>query len=418
MLNERRRQWSPVLLLLVIVLGSAGLACVRHSEEALIWCGPATAQNIIENDKKSGCPGSIPQEDLWAIIQAERVDPNWDTDPTGMAKALKRSCTSWNWVPIKKTDEAVFMHNVAYYMQHYQYPAAVVLDTLPHNSYVAHAEHWVDVIGALTTPAATSPTTTPVTVDWVFYIDPAPPTFGDPALLEIVSGATWFARLQPVNKPASVYHGNYVAAIEPPETTGKAIARHEPRAGNIQPVAGVAASAVARLKQLVADPRVVELTQKHDLVRALKTCELPETSLAANLEKARPLAPMLVNRGAGAYYLIPLTFEGATANGQAQAAVAINAYDGSLQEVGLFKPRGYLSKDQIAENARKLPQLSEVATLDAELVYSADTPAAHRLLPLWRLKGNGRTVDLDTQGHEVRRVPVAVGPEVPAVRPR
>jgi len=401
------------------------VACVRHSEEALIWCGPATAQNIIENDTKSGCPSSVLQEDLWAIIESERVDPNWDTDPVGMQKALQRSCTHWSWVPFQHTDETTFMRGLTWFMQHYEYPAAVVLNTLPHNSYTAHAEHWVDVIGAATTPAATSPMTTPVTVDWVIYVDAAPPAFGDQAILEIVSGSTWFARLQPVNKPASTtYHGNYVAIVEPPETTGKAVARPEPLTGNIQPVARVAESAIARVKQLASDPKVVEMTRKYDLARAFKAYELPETSLSANLERAHALAPMLVNAKRAAYYLVPLTFEGSAASGQAQAAVAINAYDGSLQELGLFRPMKYFNRDQVIENARKLPELANASTVEAELVYPAAAATAHKLMPLWAVKGDGRTLEFDAQGDQIRLAPSTVSPAVtrtpvrPAVNPR
>jgi hypothetical protein len=424
MLNEQRRHWS-LILLLIVTLGGAGVACVRHSEEALTWCGPATAQNIIENDTKSGCPSSVLQEDLWAIIESERVDPNWDTDPVGMQKALQRSCTSWGWIPVTDTDETKFMRGLTWFMQHYEYPAAVVLNTLPHNSDTAHSEHWVDVIGAATTPAATLPMTTPVTVDWVIYVDPAPPAFGDQAILEFVSGSTWFARLQPVNKPASAaYHGKYVAIVEPPETAGKAVAHREPLTGTIQPVAHVAESAIARVKQLASDPKVVEMTRKYDLARALKAYELPGATLGANLEKAHALAPMLVNRQGGAYYLVPLTFEGSAASGQAQAAVAMNAYDGSLQEVGLFRPMKYSSKDQVIENARKLPELAKVVTVEAELVYSTTTGTAHKLMPLWTVKGDGRTFDFDAQGNQVRLGPLAVHPAVtrtpvrPAVNPR
>jgi hypothetical protein len=414
MLNEQRRHWSPGLLLTVIALGSVGMGCERHSEEALTWCGPATAQMIIENDTKSGCPTSVLQEDLWAIIEAERVDANWDTDPVGMQKALKRSCTSWSWMPIAKTDEAVFMHNVAYFMQHYEYPAAVVIDTLPHNSHSAHAEHWVDVIGAGTTPAATLPTTTPVTVDWVIYVDPAPPAFGDQAILDVVSGSTWFTRLQPVNKPASAaYHGKYVAVVEPPETTGRAVARREPLIGSIRPAASVAEMALGHVKRLAAEPRVAEAMKKYDLARVLKAYDLPEASVTANLSKARALAPMLVNRGGGAYYLVPLTFEGAASAGQAQAAVAINAYDGSFQELGLFRATRYLSRDQLIASARKHPELAKVAAVDAELVYAATAPTAHKLMPLWRVKGDGRTFDFDAQGNELRvKAPLAVSPDV------
>jgi len=130
-----------------------------------------------------------------------------------------------------------------------------------------------------------------------------------------------------VNKPASTtYHGNYVAIVEPPETTGKAVARPE-TADRQYPArsTGRRVGHCPRETACISDPKVVEMTRKYDLARAFKAYELPETSLSANLERAHALTPMLVNAKRAAYYLVPLTFEGSAASGQAQAAVAINA---------------------------------------------------------------------------------------------
>ncbi len=152
----------------------------------------------------------------------------------------------------------------------------------------------------------------------------------------------------------------------------------------------------------------------------LKAYGLPEPTLTANLRRAQALEPLLVNREGAAYYLVPITFEGAQSAGLAQGAVAINAYDGSFQEVGLFRATKYLGKRQIIERARGLAPLAKARALEADLTYSAATPTAHRLMPLWRVTGDGKTFEFDPRGNQVRSpvpLPVEPSPDRPPAPP-
>ncbi len=400
-MKRHQRLLAELAILIVFVL--TGSACATtNSEEALIWCGPATAQMIIENDDKSGCPSSVLQEDLWTIIENNQVDSAWDTDPVGMEKALENSCTGWSWMPIGVTDEASFMHNVAYYIYRYEYPAAVVLDTLPHSTYPSHAEHWVNVLGVVTDQ---NPTTVPpgtiVNLEYVLYVDPSPPVFGDPAVIDLVSGTTWFTKLESVDKPASGYHGQYVAVIEPPEIKGLVKAKRQADLGEIISSERAIETAMHSLKNLMADDRAAEMMERYDLSRIMKAYGLPAGRPLENLERARPLEPMLVNRKRGAYYIVPLTVEGSKWQDHAQAAVAINAYDGSFQELGLFKPTQYANTERIIEVAGKLPQLRGEKIIDLDLVFPTTAHATHRLMPLWSVRTEKQQLLLDNQGNLV-----------------
>jgi hypothetical protein len=403
MMFKSKTQWLPVKLAAVIVLCIAGAACSLHSEEALTWCGPATAQMIIENDAKSSCPNTVLQEDLWADIESFRVDPAWDTDPIGMEKTLEKYC-SWHWSPLSQTDETYFMRRVAYYMHRYSYPAAVVLDTNPHPSYPSHAEHWVDVMAVLTDkdPVST-PSTTPITLEYVFYVDPSPLVFGDDPIVQVVTGTTWYSSLEPVNKPASSYHGKYVAVIEPPEIKGKMVAMKEPLIGEIMHQEKAAEIAMKAVDELMHNDRVIKLLEEHDVSRVMKRYGFPDPSPIESFRKARPLEPLLVNEKQAAYFVVPLTFEGSRWPGYAQAAVAVNAYDGSFQELGMFKAIRYPDRNRIIETASRLPQLErEGGVVDIRPVFTRSA-LAHRLMPLWQVQTERQVHHVDALG---RLVPV------------
>jgi hypothetical protein len=398
----------PVLLVMVpamVLIMATSIGCVTtHSEEALTWCGPATAQMIIENDSRSGCPSTILQEDLWTIIQDNRVDHLWDTDPIGMEKALELSCTGWSWVPVSDTNKSRFMHSVAYFIQKYDYPAALVLDTNPHSSYPAHAEHWVDVLSVITDQdPTTAPPGTTVGLEYVFYVDPSPPVLGDNAIIELVSGSTWLSRLAKVDKPTSTYHDRFVAVIEPPEVKGMVAVKREPTSGEIIPPKRAVELAMSRLRGLLSDQRASRMLARHDLSRVMKRYGLPSRRPMENLERARPLEPLLVNRKRAAYYVVPLSFEGSRFTNHAHAAIAINAYDGSFQELGLFEPTRYPSKKKMLELTRKHPRLRQEKVLGIELVYPDATPEAHRLMPLWKVRTEKRQILLTNQGEVIKQ---------------
>jgi hypothetical protein len=236
----------------------------------------------------------------------------------------------------------------------------------------------------------------------VLYVDPSPPVFGDDAIIQLVTGTTWFSRLEPVNKPASGYHGQYVAVIEPPEVKGMVVARKEPLIGELMPRERAAEAALASLEKLLSSDRVAKLLDRHDVSRIMKEYGLPAADPRESFERAHPLEPMLVNQDKGAYFVVPLAFAGSRWEGHAQAAVAINAYDGSFQELGVFKPMHYLNREQVIKTASRLPQLEREGIVDATPVFTRSSHA-HRLMPLWQVKTDRRVHHLDTLG---RLVPV------------
>ncbi|MCP4661810.1 MAG: hypothetical protein GY856_40930, partial [bacterium] len=92
-------------------LHSVFLAVPNHSEEALIWCGPAVGEMVME-----GYPGGTGcdelQADVWTEILAHK-DPTeaaWDTDPVGLAGAMMSLCPpTGSWSVFHNTDATQIM---------------------------------------------------------------------------------------------------------------------------------------------------------------------------------------------------------------------------------------------------------------------------------------------------------------------
>jgi hypothetical protein len=357
-------------------LHSVMLSVPDHPEEALTWCGPATAQMLMEGYPSGTC--SVLQEDIWTEIQTYKAESMWDTDPAGLGGAMKHLCPPvGTWSVHAKTDAQALMYDVAYWMNRMNYPVAGLLNTLPHNSYAAHAEHWVAIRGIITdADPVMNPT---VNLVFVWFNDPAV-ALGDPSIERFISGSTWYSEFQPVTKPTSSYSGKYVAVIEPPQIKGKAVAPAEILKG-----------------KLITPGSAVEQAAKW--IEEYKLYEIGPYKL---LKKSKPLPPLLVNSRYGGYYIVPFA-EGSET--RAEAAILINAYTGGFQEAGVFKPRSFMSEKEARSIALRYAQAKKTKKVSAELMLPVKERMMSRYFPFWKVIVDGRTVGVTQQGQVLTKIP-------------
>lgn len=350
---------------------SAFVTVTGHSEEALTWCGPATGQMVMGGYPTSAC--TLDQVDVDASIQAHKVEGNWDTDPAGLRDAMMELCPppgGGHWVVYARTDASSLTHSEAYWMTRNHFPVAALLSTTSHNSFGPHQEHWVAIKGMVTD---VDPTTNPtVTLNYVFFVDPAVP-LGDPPLERFVSGGVWLSELQAVTKTPSAYNGQFVAVIEPPPTIGK-----------------------VRFKQLVLVGRPIRIPEAvRAATRWVRDLKLTEMATFREFAGAQAGEPVLVNAKRGGYYIVPFAVPGKPA----ALAVLVNAYNGDFLEAGRFTPRKFLPERTALERLRSAFRLKDPigpADYKAELVSTPD--AATRYLPEWRITTRGRTLAVGQLG--------------------
>ena len=353
-----------------------------HSEEALTWCGPATGQMVVAGYPMSAC--TVAQADMDMSIQAHKVEGNWDTDPPGLRDAMTEQCplpAGHIWYVFHPTDAAQLMHSAAYWMTQNQYPVAALLATASHNSYLPHQEHWV-VITAIVTDL--NPVGNPtVTLQFVQFVDPSPAIFGDPPLVRYVSAATWYAGQTAVTK-TSTYNGQFVAIVEPPVATGRA---------------------VSAIKLLLTGTVIRPVEAQRFATEAVLKLKLAGNAAFREFANTKPLAPLLVNAKRGGYYLVPFSVDGKSSS----LAVIVNAYNGEFQEAGHFAPRTFLSEEEAlghAGRALRLQKPLQRGQITTELVASPE--AGHPYAPVWQITTGNRTLHVNQLG---------VVREIPAVRP-
>jgi len=386
MINKtiKNSAWRLVLALgtLLIALSSASadpltsvmLNVPDRSEEALTWCGPATAQMIMEGYPSGSC--AVLQEDAWAAIQTYKTEALWDTDPVGMKEAIQHLCpppAGHNWVAFSNSNAQSLMYSVAYWMNKNKYPVAGLLSTAPHNALPGHGEHWVAIRGIITDKDPTIPGNNSVDLKFVWFNDPSPENLGDSSIERLVTGSVWYGEFQPVNKAGSVYNGKYVAVIEPPRLRGVAIAPKEVLTGRI-----------------ITPEEAVKHASEW-----IETFKLYDLKPYENLRRAKALKPLLVNRARGGYYIIPYEEERSRLAG---TAILVNAYTGNFQEIGAFKPVSYVSKEEIIGNTLRQLNIEKAKTADAELVYTKSGKSDHRYFPSWKVTINKKTVNIDHRG--------------------
>ncbi|MBI5042525.1 MAG: hypothetical protein HZC10_01545 [Nitrospirae bacterium] len=359
-------------------LHSVMLTVPDHPEEALNWCGPATGQMIMEGYPAGSCTKL--QEDIWMAVQGYKTEAMWDTDPVGLKEAMKHLCPpAGTWSVHAKTDPQAVMYDVAYWMTKNNYPAAGLLNTLSHNAYTSHGEHWVAIRGIITDKDPTLPGNTSVNLQFIWFNDPSPVNLGDPSVERFVSGSQWYSEFQPVAKVGSGYQGKYVAVIEPPEIKGKAISPAEVLIGKV-------------------------ITPEDAMKYAAKWIEeykLYEMEPYKILRKTSALTPLLVNKSHGGYYIIPYAVEEKSAH----AAIIINAYTGNFQEVGAFKPAAYMPKEEAINIALKHLGVEKPKKADAELIFPIGEQTVSRYFPIWKVTADRKVLGVDHQGKIYTKIP-------------
>lgn len=351
-----------------------------HGEEALTWCGPATAQMIMEGYPAGGCTET--QTNIWGSILSYKVEAMWDTDPAGLRGAMLNLCPppAGTWSIYHETDPAVIMHSAAKWMTNNSYPVAILLNTSSHNTITSHKEHWAAIQSIKTDLDPTTNST--VNLKTVVIVDPGVPYTTTPSP-QWISGSDWYStEFQPVDpliKLGSAYINEYVAIIEPPEIKGRALAPLEVMTGNL----------------------ILPGDVKKYVVRELKENGLYEMEAFRALKKLKPVEPLLVNRNFGGYYLVPFTRGGAA--GPASAAVLINAYTGSLKQVKIYgEPVKFITKDDALKIA--LPYLNDKPEMArAELLYHRGQ-SENQFSPYWQVIANKKTVRVDMEGKIITRL--------------
>lgn len=353
---------------------SVSVFVTPSAQEALTWCGPATAQMAM-----TGYPGGTgctrTQAALWLAIQGHKVESFWDTDPVGLEKTLEDCGGSWT-----VTNDAVketVMYWVARWMTQFHYPVAALLDTAPYSEFPAHEEHWVLIIGVQTDVDPT--TTTTVNLQGVWVIDPEVPLGVPPTpSVQFFTAAQWYAAFQAVTKASSAYHGKYVAVIEPPEVTGQAVA----------PGPLVLTGRVIAVEEALAAAR-----------RHIEEYRLADSGRFEALREARPLTPLLVNQEQGGYYLIPYSTDGETAG----VGLLVNAYTGDLLQAGTFERTRFLSAQEAGELARRHLGGQAGGPVVAEAVFLREAGAG-RYRPTWKVRVGDRRVGVTQSGEVVPRI--------------
>lgn len=346
---------------------STFIAVPGHSEEALTWCGAATGQMIIGGYPAGAC--TVLQADVWASIQANKAEATWDTDPAGLKAAMMDPAvcaSSAHWSIFANTDPQQLMWSVAYWMKRMHYAAAAVLDTAGHSSIASHKEHWVVIKGIVTDLDPTTAST--VNLQYVLIVDPSPASFGDPPLERFLSGSQWYSMFKTVTLGTSTYAGKYVALIEPPPTTGIAVAKRQPLIGKV-----------------IRPERAVAAAQRALLI------DLRRAGVFDDMRELRPEMPLLVNPKRGGYYLV--SFRGAKGSAM---AVLINAYSGAFMEAARMKPRPILPRNEALSMARRFLRRDQAKNAEAALeAREGESP----YFPTWRVALNGDEVLIDVAGN-------------------
>ncbi|NOZ77972.1 MAG: hypothetical protein GXP48_02085 [Acidobacteria bacterium] len=334
----------------------------------MTWCGPATAEMVMQGYPSGAC--TISQADAWLSILANKSETAWDTDPAGLRGALMSLCpppASGHWVVYARTNANKLMYSVAYWMTRNNFPVPLLLDTDPHNSYTAHREHWIVIRGIVTDQDPTTHSTVDLTYVWL--VDPGVP-LGDPPLERYVSASIFLGELSPVNKASSAFNGKYVAVIEPPARRGIVRVRREIMTG--RPIPPEKAAAFAR--------------------RWIRKLRLAEMEPFCGAQSARPQAPILVNPKRGGYYIVPFARRGEAPS----LAVLVNAYTGEFQEIDRFSPRPLLDEREAIRRSAAVLRLRDLSEARA---YTVSGPGiAPRYLPAWRIETPGGSAVVTGRG--------------------
>jgi len=351
-----------------------------------------------------GYPGAVDhpftQTHIWNRIGVHQNDPGavWATDPDGLRDTLMElgGGPGVSWSIFANTNAQSLMHSVTFWMNRRHFPTPVLVD--PGGSSYGSFQHWVMVEGFITD--VNPETNSTVDLQFIDIVDPwSPPCATNTAggVRQTISGATWFTTYwgTPGNYPASKWHGNYVAVVEPPVREGLAKAKRQVQEG-----------------KLISPEEAVRF--------ALKWYEelgFEKRPAYQGLRGTAPLEPLLVNQEKNGYYLVPFGYR----EGQlSQGALLVNAYSGEFEEIGVFqRPITYLDRDRAiglglcfsctGKEERLADAKERREMVNAELVFRTSAQTQSRFMPVWSVEIWDRTVYVTQQ----ERVYVELMPMMP-----
>ena len=342
------------------------------------WCSAASVQMILEG-YPNGVEHPLKQSDIWNKIQSHKQESWPGSDPDGVRGALMElgGDPGVNWVIFKDSSPESLMYSIAYWMTKRRYPTATLGGK--ENSY----EHWMVIRGFETDADPT--TTSSVTLNKIYVTSPNKCETGQTSGDDLeVQGEFWYTQAwgNPSGFPASKWNGYLVAVIEPPLKKGVARARRQPTEGRVIPPDDAARRAEKILRELMTD----------------------RTGRYQALRGTAPLPPLLVNRQAKGYYLVPLGLRGRV---QSAGAIMLNAYNGEFAGVGvLAQPMQYISETQASTIALQFlgPAGKGQNVRSAELLFRFTKETHGWLRPAWVVRTDDFTVYVTQNGKAYRNL--------------
>lgn len=323
------------------------------------YSGPACAQMTMNAAPGTSCRILMSQDDIYSSIISHNTEPSlWFSDPNGLEWVLENLMPCGNWSIFSNPDRYYVMGKALYYMHSNNYLVPLLITS---------GEHWVVMRGFTTD--ITPPFSGTVSLNEVVIYDPYP---GPSGATYIINGSTWYSSSDywksPINKPGSVWNGNYVAVIEPPEGDIKVeIPPLEVLMGKIFPIEDLFIKVNKWLKE------------RRELLRSIE---------GLKIERLKQLPPVLVNKRYGGYYIFPFEAQ------SQQLVILMNAYTGEFQELGIFsEPIRYLSEEEairasedfLISREKRLVKIFNFVAKPPELVFDPSIANTGRYLPLWKV---------------------------------
>jgi hypothetical protein len=370
-----------------------------YGQEQSDWCGPATAQMIMNGYPDPAHCLFYSQKDINNTIQAYNckgpadANANWAADPYGLLKALiimNPPPPTLGWSLTKDPSRDVVQFDILHWMDHQRYPVATLING---------GGQWV-VIVAFTSDVKPDGNTTPTLQDITIY-DPEPDNTGS---VSTMTGAVWNS----TDWNCAVQHdgswlNQYVAIIEPPKAKGSVKIEKVTRIGKeiITPE-----KAVELVKKWVKENRIPNKQQHALLTRkdliTLEPVLVTEHSLAAEKPKTNPR-----------YYVVPLGLKREKSENEpilARMSVIVNAFTGEFEEITTFgRAVRYLREKEAIAIAIKAMGLAQIPQeLKAELMFMPSDITHIRAYPFWIITAKNLTVYVDQLGAVYGRIKPSV----------
>jgi hypothetical protein len=275
-----------------------------------------------------------------------------------------------NFNVFHNTDPSAVMHDMVYWIKRMDYPAPTMKG----------GSHWVLVYGFETDIEPTPDNT--VTLERISIIEPACSPCADPANGGIdipdILGSTWWTNYwyQGVTLWAGhLYHGEYVAVVEPPATKGRVKIEKEYIGTKREIIPGTAA-----MKKASEYVRKRKLTQ-YEALRFMSDAS-PQTPLLVEWPDQKRF-----------YYLVPFALK---RGGPAKAVMILNPYNGNYQECGaLCCPISFIPDDVAVKLMVEKMRIRKYKKISTSLKYIYSSVSCTHYNPFWEINVDGRLYYVD-----------------------